>query len=73
MALGMEPVAEHYKSSAVDGGIVRRYIFGAAIVAALTLFAAAVWPTLYRYEKLTSSGHTYLVRVNRMTGFTEML
>ena len=73
MALGMEPVAEQHRSPEVVGGIVRRYALGAAIIAALTLFAATVWPTLYRFEKSTYSGNTYLVRVNRLSGFTELL
>lgn len=66
-------MAQQDGSPGAGAGTIRRYLLGATIFAVLTLFAAAVWPTLYRYEKLTSSGHTYLVRVNRMTGFTEML
>jgi hypothetical protein len=45
-----------------------------AILALLTAFTFAyVWPTLYRYDHLTSEGNTYPVRINRVTGDADML
>ena len=38
------------------------------------LFAAFVWPTLYRYDRLaTGAGRSLPVRMNRLTGHTEVL
>ncbi len=37
------------------------------------LFVAYVWPTLYRYDHVTSNGDTYPVRINRFNGYADML
>lgn len=29
------------------------------------------WPTLYRYDKISLSGNSFPVRINRLTGYTE--
>jgi len=48
-------------------GISKGIIIIALII--LMLFAAFVWPTMYRYDKFPSK----LVRTNRITGGSEML
>lgn len=42
-------------------------------VVCMTLLIAGVlfWPTLYRYERLSVSGTSVLLRINRITGCTE--
>ena len=44
-----------------------------SIIFCITLLLAGVlfWPTLYRYEKMDFQGLSTLVRINRLTGFTE--
>ena len=45
-----------------------------AILALLAAaYAAYVWPTMYRYDHLTTEGNTYPVRINRITGDADML
>jgi hypothetical protein len=41
-------------------------------ISALAVFLF-VWPTQYRYDHIKHSDHTYPVRINRITGTTEML
>ena len=48
-----------------------RYLLLCAVLAIMVLLALTVWPTLYRYEKLTAGQVTTLVRINRITGSTE--
>jgi hypothetical protein len=43
----------------------------AIICVTVILIGILFWPTLYRYEKITSQGETILVRINRLTGYTE--
>jgi hypothetical protein len=37
----------------------------------LVVTGVLFWPTLYRYERLTSRGTTNLIRIHRLTGQTE--
>lgn len=43
------------------------------LIVCVTLLIAGVlfWPTLYRYEKIDFQGLQTLVRINRLTGYTE--
>jgi len=43
------------------------------IIICIALFLAGIifWPTLYRYDKITISGNSFPVRINRLTGYTE--
>ena len=50
-----------------------RWLLLFAILPIVVLLALTVWPTLYRYEKLTAGQVTMLVRINRITGATERL
>ena len=43
------------------------------IVAFALAFSVAVWPTSWRYDKITYDGDTYPVRINRFTGDAEIL
>jgi len=43
------------------------------IILLILLFAVFVWPTLYRYESMSYSGNTLLVKIHRITGYTEVL
>jgi hypothetical protein len=45
----------------------------AAIVFAIVALVAFVWPTLYRYDHLSTEGSTYPVRINRINGDADML
>ena len=44
-----------------------------SIIFCVTLLLAGVvfWPTLYRYEKMDFQGLSTLVKINRLTGYTE--
>jgi hypothetical protein len=43
------------------------------LIVCVTLLIAGVlfWPTLYRYEKIDFQGLSTIVRINRLTGYTE--
>ncbi|UCB48887.1 MAG: hypothetical protein JSW56_17500 [Deltaproteobacteria bacterium] len=43
------------------------------LIVCVTLLLAGVlfWPTLYRYDKIDFQGLSTLVRINRLTGYTE--
>ena len=41
------------------------------ICATLLIAGVLFWPTLYRYDKTTYGGHSILIRINRLTGYTE--
>jgi hypothetical protein len=41
------------------------------VCATLLLAGGLFWPTLYRYEKMDFQGLSTLVRINRLTGYTE--
>ena len=45
------------------------------LIICVTLLLAGVlfWPTLYRYDKINLQGLPTLVRINRLTGYTEHL
>ncbi len=45
------------------------------LIVCVTLLLAGVlfWPTLYRYDKIDLQGLPTLVRINRLTGYTEHL
>jgi membrane protein YdbS with pleckstrin-like domain len=43
------------------------------IILLILLFAIFVWPTLYRFESMSYSGNTLLVKIHRITGHTEVL
>jgi hypothetical protein len=43
----------------------------ALVVLAVTVFAAFVWPTPYRYDHLQAGVWPLLIRVNRFTGQVE--
>ena len=36
-------------------------------------FATTVWPTRWRYDRITYSGDTYPVRINRFSGHADIL
>ena len=38
----------------------------------LLVLGATVWPTLYRYDKVSIGQNTLLIRMNRLTGSTEV-
>jgi hypothetical protein len=42
------------------------------VVAAALVAGILFWPTLYRYDKLKAGDNTYPVRINRVTGHTEL-
>ena len=50
---------------------LQRFAF-VLFMAILVLLASTVWPTLYRYEKVSIGPSTFPIRVNRFTGFTEV-
>lgn len=41
------------------------------ICVTLILIGVIFWPTLYRYDKMTGGGYVFLIRTNRLTGYTE--
>jgi hypothetical protein len=47
-------------------------IFATAYIT-LIILGALFWPTLYRYEKLKNGEATIMIRLNRITGYTEIL
>ncbi|MGA2033927.1 MAG: hypothetical protein ABSG68_16895 [Thermoguttaceae bacterium] len=54
------------------------WVFLIAAVAVMCLFAAFVWPTLYRYDSYSRHygggvSSTFIVRINRFTGTAETL
>ena len=53
--------------------IARRILFALLFLAAVGSFAAFVWPTLYRYDHISTNGDTYPVRINRLNGDADML
>jgi hypothetical protein len=56
------------------GALKARVIALAVLLATLGFaFALAVWPTSWRYDKITYDGDTYPVRINRFTGRAEIL
>ena len=52
--------------------MIRRLLPALLILAAI-VFAAFVWPTVYRYEKITVNSDTCLVRIHRFTGHADIL
>jgi hypothetical protein len=52
---------------------VSRRLVPALLIVALAVFASFVWPTMYRYEKITVNSDTYLVRIQRVTGHADIL
>jgi len=50
-----------------------RHTVIASIILVAIAFAAFVWPTPFRYEKLQRGNSTVLVRMNRFTGVAEYL
>lgn len=53
--------------------MIRRLIRGLLLLLVLLVFAAFVWPTLYRNDHVTVDGDTYPVRIHRVTGRADML
>ena len=45
----------------------------APLLLVLVAMAAFVWPTIYRYEKITVEQDTYLVRIHRISGHADIL
>ncbi len=41
------------------------------ICATLFLVGILIWPTIYRYDRVTINGNVLPIRMNRLTGFTE--
>jgi hypothetical protein len=54
-------------------GTVSRGTLGLIALIAVGILAVTVWPTLYRYDRVTMSGNSYPVRTNRFSGKSEML
>ena len=54
---------------------MRLRIFGAVLAVAIAFlaFVSLVWPTAWRYDKITYDGDTYPVRINRFTGDADIL
>ena len=52
---------------------MRRSLLVAFVLVALLALAAFVWPTPYRYDKITVDRDTYLVRIHRITGHADIL
>jgi hypothetical protein len=50
-----------------------RRLLPALLIALFAALAAYVWPTAYRYEKITVDQDTYLVRIQRFTGQADIL
>jgi hypothetical protein len=48
-------------------------IIGAFVCVTLIVTGIFFWPTLYHYEKIIFDKDTLLVRVNRLSGYTEIL
>ncbi len=42
------------------------------IAAVVLIIGITVWPTVYRYERISGGDRTLPVRINRITGYTEM-
>ena len=52
---------------------VRLWVVLSGLLMATTLFGMFVWPTRYRYDQTTMNDNVLPVRVDRMTGRTEIL
>jgi hypothetical protein len=52
--------------------MAHRNIYAIFAVIVCLLFVLFVWPTLYRYDKLTLGGNSLPVRTNRITGTGEI-
>jgi hypothetical protein len=50
---------------------LKRFLFAIGLVGAAA-FTAFVWPTQFRYDRLTEGGNSYPVRMNRFTGRSEL-
>jgi hypothetical protein len=50
-----------------------RLLVRLVLLALLAAFVAYVWPTMYRYDHLSTDGSTYPVRINRLNGDSDML
>jgi hypothetical protein len=50
-----------------------RRVFALLLIAVLLGMGAFVWPTQWRYDKITVNSDTYLVRIHRVSGHADIL
>jgi hypothetical protein len=62
----------HFTNDRQSGGVSRGTLVAGGLIV-VGILAITVWPTLYRYDRMTVSGGSYPVRTNRFSGKTEML
>jgi hypothetical protein len=55
------------------GRSASRFIAWLAALVLFAAFAAFVWPTQWRYDKMTIGDDTYPVRIHRVTGHADVL
>lgn len=63
------PMAGAYPG-AIDRGLFMNKSLLAIVVLVFLLFVVFVWPTLYRYEKLSGNSPYSVLKINRITGDT---